>query len=117
MAKLLLTKEQIEEIVDRVYSKEVHPKLGMTLEQAAKTGYVAIYFGITGRTSDLEWDRFMTARGNNGGGNNMPVLQLLVPRTYTYGGKTKVGRCKLDPGLKATCFQPLNLRVHTVLST
>ena len=29
----------------------------------------------------------------------------------------KVGRCKLDPSLKATCFQPLNLRVHTVLST
>ena len=26
-----------------------------------------------------------------------------------------VGRCKLDPGLKATCFQPLNLRVHTLL--
>ena len=28
-----------------------------------------------------------------------------------------VGRCKLDPSLKATCFQPLNLRVHLVLST
>ena len=28
-----------------------------------------------------------------------------------------VGRCKLDPSLKATCFQPLNLRLHTVLST
>ena len=28
-----------------------------------------------------------------------------------------VGRCKLDPSLKATCFQSLNLRVHTVLST
>ena len=29
-----------------------------------------------------------------------------------------VGRCKLDPSLKeAACFQPLNLRVHTVLST
>ena len=28
-----------------------------------------------------------------------------------------VGRCKLDPSLKATCFQPLNLRMHTVLST
>ena len=28
-----------------------------------------------------------------------------------------VGRCKLDPSLKVTCFQPLNLRVHTVLST
>ena len=28
-----------------------------------------------------------------------------------------VGRCKLDPSLKATCFQTLNLRVHTVLST
>ena len=102
MSKHLLTKEEIEEIVDRVYSKKVHPKLatpscpgGMTLEQAAKTGYVAIYFGITGRTSDLEWDRFMTARGNNGGGNNRPVLQLLVPRTYTHKGKTKVGRCKL----------------------
>ena len=25
--------------------------------------------------------------------------------------------CKLDPDLKATCFQPLNMRVHTVLST
>ena len=33
------------------------------------------------------------------------------------GGTNKVGRCKLDPSLKATCFQPLNLRVHTVLST
>ena len=31
--------------------------------------------------------------------------------------EAKVGRCKLDPSLKATCFQPLNLRVHTVLST
>ena len=29
----------------------------------------------------------------------------------------KVGRCKLDPILKATCFQTLNLRVPTVLST
>ena len=30
----------------------------------------------------------------------------------------KVRRCKLDPSsLKATCFQTLNLRVHTVLST
>ena len=29
----------------------------------------------------------------------------------------EVGRCKLDPSLKATCFQTLNLRVHTVLST
>ena len=28
-----------------------------------------------------------------------------------------VGQCKLDPGLRATCFQPLNLRVRTVLST
>ena len=28
-----------------------------------------------------------------------------------------VRRCKLDPGLKAACFQPLNLRVHTVLLT
>ena len=28
-----------------------------------------------------------------------------------------VGQCKLDPSLKATCFKPLNLRVHTVLST
>ena len=28
-----------------------------------------------------------------------------------------VGRCKLDPSLKAICFQPLNLRFHTVLST
>ena len=28
-----------------------------------------------------------------------------------------VWRCKLDPSLKATRFQPLNLRVHTVLST
>ena len=25
--------------------------------------------------------------------------------------------CKLDPDLKATCFQPLNMRVHTMLST
>ena len=31
-------------------------------------------------------------------------------------GEVKVGRCKLDPSLKATCFQPLNVRVHTVLS-
>ena len=29
----------------------------------------------------------------------------------------KVGRCKLDPSLKATWLQPLNMRVHTVLST
>ena len=28
-----------------------------------------------------------------------------------------VGRCKLHPSLKATCFQPLNMRVRTVLST
>ena len=27
-----------------------------------------------------------------------------------------VKRRKLDPSLKATCFQPLNLRVHTLLS-
>ena len=26
------------------------------------------------------------------------------------------GRCKLDPGLKATCFQPSNLRVRSLLS-
>ena len=29
----------------------------------------------------------------------------------------KVRRCKLDPSLKETCFQSLNLRVHTLLST
>ena len=28
----------------------------------------------------------------------------------------KVGRCKLDPILKAICFQPLNLRVRSLLS-
>ena len=28
-----------------------------------------------------------------------------------------VGRCKLDSSLKATWFQPLNLRLHSVLST
>ena len=28
-----------------------------------------------------------------------------------------VRRCELDPSLKATCFQPLSLIVHTVLST
>ena len=27
----------------------------------------------------------------------------------------EVGQCKLDPSLQATCFQTLNLRVHTVL--
>ena len=32
--------------------------------------------------------------------------------------RDEVGRCKLDPSLTlATCFQPLNLRLHTVLST
>ena len=28
-----------------------------------------------------------------------------------------VGRCKVDPSLKAPLFQPLNLRVRTLLST
>ena len=28
-----------------------------------------------------------------------------------------VRRCKIGPSLIATCFQPLNLRVHAVLST
>ena len=28
----------------------------------------------------------------------------------------EVGRCKLDPSLKAPCLQPLNLRLHTSLS-
>ena len=36
-------------------------------------------------------------------------FELLVERA-------KVGRCKLDPGLKAKCFQPLNLRVRSLLS-
>ena len=40
------------------------------------------------------------------------AAQLLTPSS-----QTEVRRCKLDPSLKATCFQPLNLRVHTVLST
>ena len=31
--------------------------------------------------------------------------------------KGEVGRCKLDPSLKAHCFQTLNLRVLTLLST
>ena len=35
----------------------------------------------------------------------------------THAYQSPVRRCKLDPSLKATCFQPLNLRVHTVLST
>ena len=30
---------------------------------------------------------------------------------------SEVGRCKLDPSLKATWFQHLNLRFHSVLST
>ena len=45
----------------------------------------------------------------------------VVPMNTVWGyGRCRwdeVGRCKLDPSLKATCFQPLNLRVHTVLST
>ena len=32
-------------------------------------------------------------------------------------GNGAVGRCKLDPSLKAPCFQPFNLRVRTLLST
>ena len=39
------------------------------------------------------------------------VTTVKVESTYT------VGWCELDPSLKATCFQPLNLRFHTVLST
>ena len=31
-------------------------------------------------------------------------------------GVVAVGQCKLDPSLKAICFQHLNLRVNTVLS-
>ena len=33
------------------------------------------------------------------------------------GPPPEVRRCKLDPSLKAPCFQPLNLRVRTLLST
>ena len=47
---------------------------------------------------------------------------LVVGRVVQYSQNlindiNMVGRCKLDPSLKATCFQPLNLRVHKVLST
>ena len=38
-----------------------------------------------------------------------PALNILM--------KLMVGRCKLDPSLKAPCFQTLNLRVRTLLST
>ena len=49
--------------------------------------------------------------------------RLLVDKTPPYIWsldtlrRAEVGRCKLDPSLKATWFQPLNLRVHPVLST
>ena len=54
--------------------------------------------------------------------NKALMTEELAPRTAAYlfmysKPLPPVGRCKLDPSLKATCFQTLNLRVHTVLST
>ena len=53
---------------------------------------------------------------------DVPLVEGCANRTVTIDATRSTGRlgrwqCKLDPSLKATCFQPLNLRVHTVLST
>ena len=45
------------------------------------------------------------------------VLENLCVRFMRDVQLPEIGRCKLDPSLKATCFQPSNLIVHTVLST
>ena len=43
-----------------------------------------------------------------------PTLLLLDEPTNHLD--LEVGRCKLDPSLKATCFQPLKLRVHSAFN-
>ena len=61
----------------------------------------------------------LAATTSGGGGANK--RKLLRPRLENarrwLEGMPTVGRGKLDPSLKATWFQPLNLRVHSVLST
>ena len=51
--------------------------------------------------------------------NAKDLFESFVRGANKGGGMTTpvVGRCKLDPSLKATWFQPLNLRFHSVLST
>ena len=49
--------------------------------------------------------------------NHSPTEPSVGSEPEAVVGEPEVGRCKFDPSLKATCSQPSNLRVHTVLST
>ena len=50
--------------------------------------------------------------------SNLFPISILETSVKMTTEAPKAGRCKLvDPSLKATCFEPLNLRVHTLLST
>ena len=53
------------------------------------------------------------------GVNVSVVYGQMPPEAYraATGEQGAVRRCKLEPSLEATCFQPLNLIEHTVLST
>ena len=60
---------------------------------------------------------FVAVDGDNNIGSACSVVDAKRGAAPGKWWDDKVGRCKLDPSLKATCFQPLNLRMRTVLST
>ena len=54
--------------------------------------------------------------GGGGGANQTEGAISEPPGAAPYGWLVPtVGRCTLDPGLKAPCFQPVNLRVRKLL--
>ena len=69
-------------------------------------------------TKELGVTRMAMPTNGNAGAALSAYCSRCGMETFIFAPEdTPVGQCKLDPSLKATCFQPLNLRVHTVLST
>ena len=56
----------------------------MTMHEAVLSGTFCFHIGYTWRTLDEEAYAWPSARGDNNGGKNRPVLQLVEPRLLVY---------------------------------
>ena len=74
--------------------------------------------GLFSRAAARKKQQLAATTSGGGGANKRKLLRPRLENARRWlEGMPTVGRGKLDPSLKATWFQPLNLRVHSVLST